>query len=265
MTRTDRIQIRYTLAFDAPFHFGTGISAGLIDRTVIRDDQGYLYVPASTFKGVLREHCEQLCRFYLPDLRIASPHEAGAALAELNGKRTPISRIFGSQLTPGQLRFYDAAQTEEEQRMYDGRGGSQSEKGKYKSIQTDIATQVRIDRLTGTAADQALYTSEFGVRNLLFKGSIDGWLACTPAEEMPTFSASTETAFSGTPTYSLLLLLAGLQLIERLGGNKSTGKGHCICTLQELVINKQPCSQEQWHFWLEHLDVLVHYRAERSA
>src|SRR6266566_678685 len=62
--RTDRVQIDYTLAFETPFHFGTGTRIGLIDRTVVRDAEEYLYVPGSTIKGVVREHCEQLARFY---------------------------------------------------------------------------------------------------------------------------------------------------------------------------------------------------------
>ncbi len=259
MTRTDRIQIQYQLAFDAPFHFGTGVSAGLIDRTVIRDDGGYLYVPASTFKGVLRECCEQLCRFYLPAQPVASPHDAYAALADFSGLLTPVSRIFGSQLSPGQLRFYDAAQTDDERLVYDGLGtGERAGNGKYKSIQTSISIQARIDRLTRTAVDGALYTSEFGIRGLLFAGRIDGWLTCTPIETLAV-STSTEGSFSGTPTYSLLLLLAGLQLIERLGGNKSAGKGHCTCRIEKLALNKQVCSTEHWQFWLEHLDELAHY------
>ena len=259
MTRTDRIQIEYTLVFDAPFHFGTGISAGMIDRTVIHDNNGYLYVPASTFKGVMREHCEQLCRFYLPDSLIASPHDAEAALADLSGTLTPVNRVFGSQISPGQLRFYDAVQTEAEQRIYEGQeADGQQKQGKYTSIQTSISTQVRIDRLTRIAADKALYISEFGIRGLFFEGHIDGWLACTPVETL-TVEEPGETSFSGTPTYSLLLLLAGLQLVERLGGNKSTGKGHCTCTITRLAINKQVCSQEHWQLWLEHLDELVHY------
>ena len=90
------VQIDYELQFAAPFHLGTGITAGMIDRTVIRDAGGDLYVPASTFKGVLRERCEQLCRFYLPNVQIASPHDAYSALAQfgkaptLNNRMIPI-------------------------------------------------------------------------------------------------------------------------------------------------------------------------------
>lgn len=259
MTRTDRIQLTYQITFDAPFHLGTGNSAGLLDRTVIRDTEGYLYVPASTFKGVLREHCEQLCRFYLPEQPIASPHDAKAALADFGGTLTPISRIFGSPLAPGKLRFNDAQQTDKERANYDSSDSSEHQStGKYKSIQTSISTQVRIDRLTGTAVSGALYTSEFGRRGLFFEGKINGWLECTPAEALAA-RVSPAAHASEMPTYSLLLLLAGLQMVEQLGGNKSTGKGRCTCEITELLLNKQSYTKEQWESWLEHLDVLTAY------
>src|SRR6266700_1398594 len=128
----DRVKIDYELTFKTPFHFGTGIRAGLIDRTIVRDGDGYLYVPGSTFKGVLRERCEQL------------------------------ARIFGSQNHPGRLYFEDAHQTIEAKREYDEeaqnaeKGKRENDnledgKGKYLNIQTDLYTQVRLDRLTRTA------------------------------------------------------------------------------------------------------------------
>ncbi|MBV9230775.1 MAG: hypothetical protein JOZ18_15815, partial [Chloroflexi bacterium] len=72
------VQIDYILSFTAPFHLGTGIRVGLIDRTIIKDADGYLYVRASTLKGVLREYCERLLRFYLPNDQesVRSPHDA---------------------------------------------------------------------------------------------------------------------------------------------------------------------------------------------
>src|SRR2546425_3078564 len=158
------VQIDYDLHFTAPFHLGTGIRAGLIDRTVMKDNSGYLYVPASTLKGVLREYCERLLRFYLPDGQenVASPHDAKAVLVEFGRAPTPITRIFGSQLHPGGLHFSDARM--ERNPLY------------YKEIQSSVSTQVRIDRIWRTAVDEALYTSEYGVRDLRFEGTIKGTL-----------------------------------------------------------------------------------------
>ena len=239
------VQIDYELQFDAPFHLGTGITSGMVDRTVIRDAGNDLYVPASTFKGVLREHCEQLCRFYLPNGQIASPHDAYAALAQFGKAPTLISRIFGSPLYPGGLRFNDARQEEETHNV-------------YREVQTSISTQARIDRVTRTAANEALYTSEFGTRYLVFEGTIKGLLDCTPIEKL-TVTAQGQETYTLTPTCSLLILLAGLLMVERLGGNKSTGKGQCRCSITNVLLDRHKCTKEQWQSWIEQLDVLNDY------
>ncbi len=244
------VQIDYELRFDAPFHLGTGVTAGQIDRTVIRDAGGHIYVPASTFKGVLREHCEQLCRFYVPNAQPASPHDAYAALAQF-GKAPPlIARIFGSPLYPGGLRFDDAVFDEHEKLMYEA----------SEDMQTSIATQVRIDRVTRTAANEALYTSEFGTRDHLFLGTIKGVLNCTPVEMLRATQSNVPT-----PTYSLLVLLAGLLMIERLGGNKSTGKGQCRCSITRLLLDKKPCDNGEWRSWIEQLDDALNAYADAGG
>jgi CRISPR/Cas system CMR subunit Cmr4 (Cas7 group RAMP superfamily) len=250
MTRVDRIQIQYLLTFKTPFHFGTGIRLGLIDRTVVRDSNDYLYVPGSTFKGVVRERCEQLARLYeKADTQehelIASPHDEKMALYELGQRISMITRIFGSRNHSGLLFFDDAHQLDQQQ--YDSYDNDPGEaRGKYKSLQTDLYTQVRLNRPTRISIPGALYTSEFGVKELSFDGSISGWLECTPIKD-------------NGPTYSLLLLLAGVLMIDRLGGNKSTGKGQCVCTITSLTIGEQTYLDEQWHAWLDHLDMLADY------
>jgi CRISPR/Cas system CMR subunit Cmr4 (Cas7 group RAMP superfamily) len=252
------VQLEYTLSFEAPFHFGTGIREGLIDRTVIRDSNGLLYVPASTFKGVLREHCEHLCSFYTVDgparPRVASPHDAYAALAEFGGAPSLISQTFGSQLSPCGLLFSNARQPRETQIT-------------YRDVQTSTLTQVRIDRVTRTAVNEALYTSQFGIPDLTFAGTIVGQLGTSPLPDLERPSSDPdEEASTFTPTYALLLLLAGLQLIERMGGNKSGGKGACRCTLTRLMLDRQPCPPEIWPDWLAHLELLSTYHsAEKGA
>jgi CRISPR/Cas system CMR subunit Cmr4 (Cas7 group RAMP superfamily) len=246
--RTDRVHITYDLTFLSPFHFGTGIRVGLIDRTVVRDGDGYLYVPGSTIKGVLRERCEQLARLYARRKQpLNSPHDEKSALADL-GKQPPtlITRVFGSHVVPGRLYFDDASQDEQKKQLYDH--PNQRVQSKYREMQVDLYTQVRLDRLTRTSIPGALYTSEFGVSESVFKGSIQGWLTCRSMEKN-----------GQVPTYSLLLLLAGMRMIDRLGGNKSTGKGQCMCEITSITLNTLEISSEVWLTWLEQIGRLAEY------
>jgi CRISPR/Cas system CMR subunit Cmr4 (Cas7 group RAMP superfamily) len=245
------VEINYELQFAAPFHFGTGITAGAVDRTVIRDSDDALYVPASTFKGVVREHCEHLCRLYLPNEQVASPHNRYATLLQFGKAPSIINRIFGSPLYPGGPRFNDARQ-------------DPTFLSRYKNVQTGVLTQVRIDRLTRTAVDKALYTSEFGAPYLFFRGSIKGLLDCIPVEELAVPVAGEETS-PLTPSCSLLILLAGLLMVERLGGNKSTGKGQCRCTITNLLLDGQTCTEEQWQGWIERMDILQKYQSDEGG
>jgi CRISPR/Cas system CSM-associated protein Csm3 (group 7 of RAMP superfamily) len=259
MTRPDRLQLSYQLTFATPLHFGTGLRVGLIDRTIVRDHDGFLYVPGSTIKGVLREHCELLAHLYEeldPEMyeAIASPHDEKKALWTMGRRSQPtmITRIFGSHSSPGRLFFDDAHQTDAEKRLYESQGD-------YKNLQTDLSTQVRIDRPSRTAARGALYTSEFGIKGLTFEGKITGWLECIETEIPATISPGETPAKGHSPTYSLLLLLAGLSMLDRIGGSKSTGKGQCTCTITELRYGGVVSTKEDWQSWLDHLDALSYY------
>lgn len=251
--QTDLLHIRYKLTFKTQFHCGTGIREGLIDRTVVRDSGGYLYIPGSSFKGNVRERCEQLSSFYeQASGKQVDPHNADTALRQL-GKNplSMITRIFGSQIFPGKLFFDDAHQSEDDLKQYDSQEQDEG-KGKYQNFQVMPYTQVRIDRPTRTAVQGALYTSEFGTRDIVFEGNIQGWLTCIPISEL-------EETGRPAPTYSLLLLLAGLHLVRRLGGNKSTGKGMCECEVVSLKRNDVEYPKDVWSDWLEQLDSLALY------
>jgi hypothetical protein len=179
---------------------------------------------------------------------IASPHDTEKALWAQGHAPTMIARIFGSHNSPGRLFFDDARQTKDAKREYDSKERGRDGEGKYKDAQVGLYTQARIDRPTRTAARGALYTSEFGVRGLTFAGNITGWLECTAID-----------AIEDGPTYSLLLLLAGIHLLNKLGGNKSTGKGQCQCDITTLKCGEIIYAREQWRSWLDHLDALSYY------
>jgi CRISPR/Cas system CSM-associated protein Csm3 (group 7 of RAMP superfamily) len=84
---------------------------------------------------------------------------------------------------------------------------------------------------------------------LRFEGHITGTLACFPIDDVD----------QSAPTYSLLLLLAGLRLVDQLGGNKSTGKGQCKCEITKLEVENIKYEHEKWEEWFEKLDELSFY------
>jgi hypothetical protein len=88
-----------------------------------------------------------------------------------------------------------------------------------------VRTQVQLSRRLGTAAPDRLFTSEFALENLRFESAITGWLEVTPI--------AGEDATGG---YELLLLLAGLGLVNTLGSGSSRGVGHCAIHLPEQVM-----------------------------
>jgi CRISPR/Cas system CMR subunit Cmr4 (Cas7 group RAMP superfamily) len=271
-TRVDLVQLTYTLTFTTLFHCGTGVRTGLIDRSVIRDNAGYLYIPGSTLKGNVRERCEQLARIFDPtggqegagpEGRIASPHDGEAALQGL-GHEYPsmVTCIFGSQAVPGRLFFDNACFSEEEKARYVRQSQNRETRDRqagrhdYKALQVHTYTQVRLNRRTRTAVPGALYSSEFGTNDLTFTGSIQGWLECVAIE---ADGLQQERHPGEMPTYSLLLLLAGLHMVEHLGGNKSGGKGQCKCELQTLRLNHHQIMSERWRSWLDYLPELAYY------
>jgi CRISPR/Cas system CSM-associated protein Csm3 (group 7 of RAMP superfamily) len=218
--RTERITIGYRLTFESAFHFGTGLRGGLVDRLVARDTEGFLYVPGSTLKGALRERCEQLAELF--NLQATSPHIE--AWREANRQDPDIvARIFGTRFLPGRVYFDDAQMVEEDRALFEVDG--EERKAEFRAWQTEQRTQVAISRRTRTAQHGMLYTSEYGVCNLHFEGQIIGVLKGTPLFD------------STVGTFPLLLLIAGLLSLGRVGGNKSSGAGKLTCEIREQEIS----------------------------
>lgn len=218
----DFVAIDYQIEFETPFHFGTGLRRSLLDRSVCRDADGYLYVPGSTLKGVLRERCEQIARLF--NLCAVSPHDAPGSLAGFRKDVDIVDRVFGSRCRPGELYFDNATMVEDDRKFFDGLQTSK----RYIHLQTEERMQTSVSRLLGTAREQALFQSEFGVRTLRFKGRIYGFLEGFHVD-------------SKKWSYSLLLLVAGICAGDRIGANKSTGMGKYDCKIndQKIEINYQ--------------------------
>lgn len=222
-----RIDLDYQLMFDASFHFGTGLRSGLIHRAVARDANGYLYVPGSTVKGVLRDRCGQIAR--LLGFPGDDPH--AGQLREANRQRTIVEHIFGSRFQPGRLNFDDAQLVKEDEELFEPSYRDPDLRSRrrieFRNWQTENRTQVMLWRPTNTAASGRLFTSEFGIRGLRFDGKISGWLTGLGTLTDPPVN------------YSLILLLAGLMSLDLIGGSKSRGAGQLVCEIATLSVDSE--------------------------
>ena len=238
MEKTESISITYSIRFQTPFHFGTGLRIGLIQRSVARDEKDFLYVPGSTLKGVLRERCEQIARLFGLEARAPHAQTLDKALSEAHPKPDIITRIFGSRFLPGQL-FFDDAQLQHEQQGWfepDTRHENEHRRDELRTWQTEKRTQVTISRLFGTAEPGRLYNSEYGMRSLCFIGRISGLLTGVglPDPDLPG-------------TYSLLFLSIALQSLDSdfIGGNKSTGAGHISLEINDFQVDGNPLDSRE--------------------
>lgn len=219
--RRERVRIEYQITFEAPFHCGTGQPAGLIDRSVQRDVDGFLVVPGSTLKGAVRERCERLAR--LLGLEVISPH-APQGLMQFRPNSGPVQALFGSRMQPGTL-FFDDAKLSAEWRDFFQPQNAPSLETVYRRWQVEERTQVSLSRRTGTARPNALFTSEYGIRGLTFDGQIYGMIQDCPLVDQEG-------------TFALVLLVAGLLAVDCLGGHRSAGAGRCAITISSIAVDK---------------------------
>lgn len=239
---TQQIRIDYRMTFDAAFHAGTGLRDGLIHRTVAKDGDGYLFIPGSTVKGVMRDQCSQTARLFgFPD---DDPHAAG--IGEANPSSTMIELVFGSRFRPGRLFFDDALLIDEDRDLFEpphqDAHMQSRHRTEFRSWQTEKRTQVSIWRPTGSAHAGRLYNTEYGIRGLRFDGRIAGSLDGYATLTTPPVN------------YSLILLLAGLYSMTRIGANKSNGFGKLTLEVRQLIVDGQETDAAEMLNKLKELD-----------
>jgi CRISPR-associated protein Csm3 len=128
-----------------------GLEVGGVDKTFIRDLEGYPYIPGSSLKGKVRSLLERR-------LNKVSP---GGSAHSCNDRACDICRLFGAgdvsdhmpERGPTRLLFRDAHFSEESKRAYldaIGRGERYYE----------TKTETMIDRRTGAAFKGSLHTFE---------------------------------------------------------------------------------------------------------
>jgi len=220
--RTDRLSVIYSVIFESAFHCGTGLPRQLIDRSIQRDRHENPIVPGSTVKGALRDRCESLAALF--GLTARSPHDLDAARADYDAPDM-IARIFGSRVHPGGLFFDDLRLTHTDRVLFE----------RTPSFGSTVRTQVSLSRRTGAARPKFLFSSEYGPPGVTFEGKIHGHATGLPVDVPPD-----------SPTYTTLLLVAGLLALDRLGGSRSAGAGRCRSEINTIKVNGESCDYSPW-------------------
>jgi CRISPR/Cas system CSM-associated protein Csm3 (group 7 of RAMP superfamily) len=210
-----QISIDLEIILSGKWHSGSGEGGFLTDRLIRRDSRNRPYVPASTLRGVVREQCERLSRTLgLPEC--SDPHSRdGTWHQHVSHLWSPVDRLFGTKYTPSTLYFQDAKMQEQP------------------LVSTMTISRTAMYRVLGTGRDKHLFQTEYA-NSAVLGTKIRGWhedLATLDEESLPV---------------DYVLLLLGLQSVDRLGGDKSTGKGSCEIQVNNVVYNQQTWTWDAW-------------------
>ncbi len=206
MNLTQDFELEIQLQSD--WHVGTGEGEpGGIDRLIARDTDGLPYVPAKTLTGIWRDACETA-------VAALDGGQAGAWHAWLDW-------IFGSQPAsvpqgaPGHATApIPAALSLRSAHMLPAlRTALSGEDARAEALRRELAIvkpSVAIDPRSGRAKDKHLRFDEMARKGMHLRA------ACR-------FS----TLQGDVPTEASVLLLAGVALVDRLGGKRRRGAGRC--------------------------------------
>lgn len=197
--------IKFKITFTEYFHLGTGIEKiGEYDSGLSLDEDGYPYIPDDTFKGLLRYSCFQLMDICKNNTNIIKSMFKNGN--NLDHKKLKV--IYNEQFkyATGDSLLLTALYL------------SSEDKKKYKPMDTyRIFAHTTIDSETGSAQDKSLYSIQYGIPGLTFKGEVMGRSTCKEAE---TF------------------LEYGLKNIKRLGGQRNRGYGSFDIKIEDRQVGK---------------------------
>ncbi|WP_017306835.1 RAMP superfamily CRISPR-associated protein [Spirulina subsalsa] len=205
-------QFIITIEMTSDWHVGDGSGRGEIDSVVQRDQDNLPYIPGKTLIGILRDSCEQVA----------------LALDNNSGKKWQnwINFLLGDQpaLADGTIEaeprpslvFIGSAYLDKTLR------DALNSKPKLKSAIAFIKPGVAIDPITGSVIPKCLRFEEVVRRGATLTSehctlNFSGYPNLTEDEK--------KTAFA--------ILIAGAELVERLGGKRRRGYGNCKITIDE--------------------------------
>ncbi len=227
------LELTLNMEFDSIWHTGSGEGNILTDRLLQKDARGRPYFPASTLKGVIRESCEKLSRT-LNFPKPSDPHSTDlnfpGAFAPLSHAPSPVDRLFGNKFEEGGIYFRNAYLIDDQDRD---------------DCATHIRSRVKMHRKLGTVKEKHLFTTEYALP-MTFESKLSA--------RHRDLAALEET----DPPFAYCLLIAAIKMVNRLGGDKSTGAGHLPqhISITQMIYNDIPFSadtflEEKGEFYLD--------------
>lgn len=148
---------------------GSGLGVrGVIDNGLIRDSHGRLFIPGTTLKGVIRDACEDI----VDGLNIPRCNGTAAGQGLLCGVNRPgetclLCLIFGTPAAEALFRFQAARRRDA---LHDLLG--EEELAPVREAFTRVEAHNRIDRVTGTAQEDFLFSYELGKKSEPFSAKV---------------------------------------------------------------------------------------------
>ena len=217
------LDLSFSIALEAPLHVGSGHGRGLIRRAFVRDGGGRPYIPGASLKGRTRSACEALVSRLVPDVcgvpRVAQTRGQPRHVHERCIVCRTFGAIGGNAPDGGGLRWEDAQASITALRAADPARAAAAFRWAVME-----RTQVQLSRARGMAAEERLFSAEVVAPYVGFRGRVVGWLEATP---------SGGGAFQ---YYEVALLLAGLRLVDGIGGMRRRGAGACEITLEDIGV-----------------------------
>ena len=220
--------ILYRLHTAGDLHIGSGVGLpGLIDEYVVRDENQFVYIPASEIKGIVRDSCAKLLRY-----RGRLNELCEGQIKWLDGQNSPqdlcgfenrepciLCAIFGSPVTPAGFWFSPARYAEQYRHTILDIKLDEDQPPVAAWRDSATSAHAAIDRKTKRAAAHQLFNLEVVRTSEVFEGFIRPLAISQPcahsAEEL------------------LGWLTASLLFTRRLGGRRRKGWGRCRFTLVE--------------------------------
>jgi CRISPR/Cas system CSM-associated protein Csm3 (group 7 of RAMP superfamily) len=190
------IEIAVRLIFETPLNIGSGAQHGTFaDRAMIKDRDGWPYVPASAFKGRLRHAVEQIA--HMQGLSTCDTHRRTCR----GDNPCPVCTIFGSPWVSGRLRFARLRL----EGPADVVTGLEELRDQSRVHRTQVRYGVALSRRRRVSEDKLLYTTEL-------------------------FEPGTQLEFGGVLAGEITqqqaaLVVAGLRLLPAIGRGKTGGLG----------------------------------------